>query len=143
MKTNLKDQILAERGESIGEALAAILIVALGALMLEAMTSAATRIVTRSEKAYASYLDQRNYIESYAHVTDKNVKDGEDTYESKAVSGTISLWQNSSDSMAATATIPVEASIIKNKSTGKVEAAWYRYKKDAAQQGTQTGDSGE
>ncbi len=143
MKTNLKNQILSERGESIGEALAAILIVALGALMLEAMTSAATRIVTRSEKAYASYLDQRNYIESQGHVASKNVKDGEDVYATEKVSATVSLWEDSSDSMAATATVPVEASIIRNKSTMKAEAAWYRYKKDSAQQGAQTGDSGE
>lgn len=143
MKTNLKNQILSERGESIGEALAAILIVALGALMLEAMTSAATRIVTRSEKAYASYLDQRNYIESQGHVASKNVKDGEDVYATEKVNAKVSLWKDSSDSMAATATVPVEASIIKNKSTMKTEAAWYRYKKDSAQQGAQTGGSGE
>lgn len=135
MKTRLKKRILSERGESIGEALAAILIVALGALMLETMTSAATRIVTRSEKAYASYLDQRNYIESQGRVTDKNVKDGEDIYEVETVSGAaVSLWKESSDSMAATVTIPVEASIIKNKDENKTEAVWYRYKKDAAQQ---------
>ena len=58
------EKLRSERGESIGEALAAMLIVALAALMLAGMTTAATRIVEKSEKAYNVYLDQRNYLES-------------------------------------------------------------------------------
>ena len=45
------EKLRSERGESIGEALAAMLIVALAALMLAGMTTAATRIVEKSEKA--------------------------------------------------------------------------------------------
>lgn len=67
-----KKKLRSERGETIGEALAAMLVVALGALMLAAMTSAATRIVTRSETAYSRYLDQRNAIESGGADVEKN-----------------------------------------------------------------------
>ena len=67
-----KKKLHSERGETIGEALAAMLVVALGALMLAAMTSAATRIVTRSETAYSRYLDQRNAIESGGADVEKN-----------------------------------------------------------------------
>ena len=42
------EKLRSERGESIGEALAAMLIVALAALMLAGMTTAATRIVEKS-----------------------------------------------------------------------------------------------
>ena len=43
------EKLRSERGESSGEALAAMLIVALAALMLAGMTTAATRIVEKSE----------------------------------------------------------------------------------------------
>ena len=72
------EKLRSERGESIGEALAAMLIVALAALMLAGMTTAATRIVEKSEKAYNVYLDQRNYLESGGSSSiPKNDPDGE------------------------------------------------------------------
>lgn len=143
MKARLINRIRSERGESIGEALAAMLIVALGALMLEVMTSAATKIVTRSEKAYNSYLDQRNYIESQGRVTSHNAKDGESTYETETNTVALGLRKSVSDSMAATATIPVKIWKIKNSSTGKTAAAWYQYQAGTSQQETQTDSSGE
>ncbi len=141
MKAKLIDRIRSERGESIGEALAAMLIVALGALMLEAMTSAATRIVTRSETAYMSYLDQRNLVESLGQMEGKNLKNGKDIYSTESLNATVSLWKSSSDSMAATVSIPVSAEIIKNKNTGKIVAARYQYKESSTQQGAQASGS--
>lgn len=141
MKARLIDRIRSERGESIGEALAAMLIVALGALMLEAMTSAATRIVTRSETAYMSYLDQRNLVESLGQMKGKNLKNGKDIYSTESLNATVSLWKSSSDSMAATVSIPVSAEIIKNKNTGKIVAARYQYKESSTQQGAQASGS--
>ncbi len=141
MKAKLIDRIRSERGESIGEALAAMLIVALGALMLEAMTSAATRIVTRSETAYMSYLDQRNLVESLGQMKGKNLKNGKDIYSTESLNATVSLWKSSSDSMAATVSIPVSAEIIKNKNTGKIVAARYQYKESSTQQGAQASGS--
>lgn len=143
MKARLINRIRSERGESIGEALVAMLIVALGALMLETMTSAATKIVTRSEKVYNSYLDQRNYIESQGRVTSHNAKDGESTYETEMNTVALGLWKSNSDSMAATATIPVKIWKIKNSSKGKTAAAWYQCQAGTSQQETQTGSSGE
>lgn len=141
MKARLIDRIRSERGESIGEALAAMLIVALGALMLEAMTSAATKIVTRSETAYMSYLDQRNLVESLGQMKGKNLKNGKDIYSTESLNATVSLWKSSSDSMAATVSIPVSAEIIKNKNTGKIVAARYQYKESSTQQGAQASGS--
>ncbi len=141
MKAKLIDRIRSERGESIGEALAAMLIVALGALMLETMTSAATRIVTRSETAYMSYLDQRNLVESLGQMKGKNLKNGKDIYSTESLNATVSLWKSSSDSMAATVSIPVSAEIIKNKNTGKIVAARYQYKESSTQQGAQASGS--
>ncbi len=141
MKAKLIDRIRSERGESIGEALAAMLIVALGALMLETMTSAATRIVTRSETAYMSYLDQRNLVESLGQMMGKNLKNGKDIYSTESLNATVSLWKSSSDSMAATVSIPVSAEIIKNKNTGKIVAARYQYKESSTQQGAQASGS--
>ncbi len=141
MKARLIDRIRSERGESIGEALAAMLIVALGALMLETMTSAATRIVTRSETAYMSYLDQRNLVESLGQMKGKNLKNGKDIYSTESLNATVSLWKSSSDSMAATVSIPVSAEIIKNKNTGKIVAARYQYKESSTQQGAQASGS--
>ncbi len=61
---NLFGKLHSEAGESIGEALAAMLIVAFGAIMLAGMVQAASRIVTRSEESYHAYLQDRNAIES-------------------------------------------------------------------------------
>lgn len=61
---HLFGKLHSEAGESIGEALAAMLIVAFGAIMLEGMVQAASRVVTRSEESYHAYLQERNAIES-------------------------------------------------------------------------------
>lgn len=85
-----RKKLRSERGETIGEALAAMLVVALGALMLAAMTSAATRIVTRSEAAYSRYLDQRNAIESGGADVEKNSSEA-DSNETSTKDGYISF----------------------------------------------------
>ncbi len=125
MNMDLKKKIHSERGESIGEALAAMLIVALAALMLAAMTSAATRIVTRSEEAYASYLDQRNFIESNKSDIEKNASDDAGSYKSDTQTGHVKLWGSSGDSMAAGSQMNVTMTIIKDAS-GKIETVKYK-----------------
>lgn len=87
------EKLRSERGESIGEALAAMLIVALAALMLAGMTTAATRIVEKSEKAYNVYLDQRNYLESGgASGISKNDPDGQSSIATPvSVPGTLHM----------------------------------------------------
>ncbi len=128
MNMNLKKKIHSDRGESIGEALAAMLIVALAALMLAAMTSAATRIVTRSEEAYASYLDQRNFIESNKSDIEKNATGDTSGYASDKQDGQVKLWGSSGDSMAAGSKLDVTMTIIENKS-GEIETVKYCRKK--------------
>lgn len=123
MKMNLKKKIHSERGESIGEALAAMLIVALAALMLATMTSAATRIVTRSEEAYASYLDQRNFIESNKSDIEKNASGDANSYTSDKQNGHVKLWKEG-DSMEMNSQIDVTMTIIRDAS-GKIETVKY------------------
>ena len=92
MKQNIwKKKLRSERGETIGEALAAMLVVALGALMLAAMTSSATRIVTRSETAYSQYLDQRNAIESGRTDVEKNSSADSSSYTTTKGNGKVSF----------------------------------------------------
>lgn len=123
MKMNLKKKIYSESGESIGEALAAMLIVALAALMLAAMTSAASRIVTRSEEAYASYLDQRNFIELNKSNIEKNASGDANSYTSNKQDGHVKLWKEG-DSLEMNSQIDVTMTIIKNKS-GEIETVKY------------------
>lgn len=107
------EKLRSERGESIGEALAAMLIVALAALMLAGMTTAANRIVEKSEKAYNVYLDQRNYLESGgASGISKNDPDGESSIATPVrVEGTLHMSENG---IAATVSEPVTATILKS-----------------------------
>ena len=119
------EKLRSERGESIGEALAAMLIVALAALMLVGMTTAATRIVEKSEKAYNVYLDQRNYLESGgASGIQKNDPDGESSIATPvSVPGTLHM-----SGIDATASEPVTATIL--KSGDRNVRITYRYRKE-------------
>lgn len=119
------EKLRSERGESIGEALAAMLIVALGALMLAGMTTAATRIVEKSEKAYNVYLDQRNYLESGGvSGIPKNDPDGQSSIATTVlVDGNLHM---SGTNIAAIASEPVTATIL--KSGDRTVRITYRYK---------------
>ena len=120
------EKLRSERGESIGEALAAMLIVALAALMLAGMTTAATRIVEKSEKAYNVYLDQRNYLESGGSSSiPKNDPDGQSSIATPVpVPGTLHM---SGTDIAAAAYEPVTATIL--KSGDRTVRITYRYRK--------------
>lgn len=120
------EKLRSERGESIGEALAAMLIVALAALMLAGMTTAATRIVEKSEKAYNVYLDQRNYLESGGSSSiPKNDPDGQSSIATPVpVEGTLHM---SGTGIEATASETVTVTIL--KSGDRNERITYRYRK--------------
>lgn len=117
------EKLRSERGESIGEALAAMLIVALAALMLAGMTTAAIRIVEKSEKAYNVYLDQRNYLESGgASSIPKNDPDGQSSIATPVpVKGTLHM-----SGTGIIASEPVTATIL--KSGDRNVRITYRYK---------------
>lgn len=121
------EKLRSERGESIGEALAAMLIVALAALMLAGMTTAATRIVEKSEKAYNVYLDQRNYLESGGSSSiPKNDPDGQSSIATPvSVDGTLHM---SVDGIATIASEPVTVTIL--KSGDRNVRITYRYRKE-------------
>ena len=121
------EKLRSERGESIGEALAAMLIVALAALMLAGMTTAATRSVEKSDKAYNVYLDQRNYLESGgASEIPKNDPDGQSSIATPVpVPGTLHMSGNGIDE---TASELVTATIL--KSGDRNVRITYRYRKE-------------
>lgn len=50
-------------GETIGEVLAATVVVSLGAILLATMVSSSRNIITRSGEAYKDYMDRRNEFE--------------------------------------------------------------------------------
>ena len=83
---DFRKKIQSEQGESLGEALAAMLVVALGALMLQTMTSAATKIVSKSEDSYHQFLQSKNDIESRKALEAKGGID-------KLPGGTVTLSQ--------------------------------------------------
>ena len=102
-----------------------MLIVALAALMLAGMTTAATRIVEKSEKAYNVYLDQRNYLESGGvSGIPKNDPDGQSSIATTVlVDGNLHM---SGTNIAAIASEPVTATIL--KSGDRNVRITYRYK---------------
>lgn len=130
MKQNIwKKKLRSERGETIGEALAAMLVVALGALMLAAMTSAATRIVTRSETAYSQYLDQRNAVESGRTDVEKNSSADSSSYTTTKASGSISFTSDDDAAvnvkLKATFNRKVNYTAVKNSDGKNILVTWH------------------
>ena len=58
----MRKKLKSQRGESIGEVLAALLISALGLVLLAAMITSATRMIDRSKTALESYTNQENLL---------------------------------------------------------------------------------
>lgn len=58
------NKLKSEKGESIGEVLVAMLIVALGSVMFASMVTASGRLLTHSKQAYNSYIENHNQLES-------------------------------------------------------------------------------
>ncbi|MGN0361252.1 MAG: hypothetical protein ACI4ET_00230 [Bilifractor sp.] len=59
-------RLSSESGESLTETLVAVLIVALASVLLVTMVLAARRVITRSGKAYSSYISEHNALEEIA-----------------------------------------------------------------------------
>lgn len=70
-------KLSSESGESIGEVLAATIVVALGSILLATMVSSSKNIITKSEKAYDKYIAQRNYLETRGGIRDDSVDAGD------------------------------------------------------------------
>lgn len=84
---HLKKKLKSKSGESIAEVLITALVVALGALLLVVMVVASRNIIQKSEKAYNTYLNERNTMEAQDdadHTTDNQPAD--DSKEYKLVS---------------------------------------------------------
>jgi Tfp pilus assembly protein PilV len=87
-------------GESIAEVLAAMLVIALGIVMLVSMVTSSSNMIRKSENSYAEYMDQYNALEvqaspsassdpkpETADITMKNTS-GSDSY-----TGSITVWK--------------------------------------------------
>lgn len=90
-------KLKSKNGESIGEVLAAMVIISLAAIMLASMIAASMRIITRSVKGYDLYVAQVNALNTEGTVKsagEKTYKDDELGYQTETgknvtVKGTI------------------------------------------------------
>ncbi|MDD6451383.1 MAG: hypothetical protein PUF56_05555, partial [Lachnospiraceae bacterium] len=61
----LLSKLRSEHGESLGEVLVAVLVVALGSLLFASMLTASIRIVSKGEKTYHQNMNVKNQLEAY------------------------------------------------------------------------------
>jgi Tfp pilus assembly protein PilV len=87
-------------GESIAEVLAAMLVIALGIVMLVSMVSSSGNMIRRSEQSYAENMDQFNALEvqaSPAAAADPKPETAEismkSTSGSDSYTGSITVWK--------------------------------------------------
>ena len=79
-------KLKSKNGESIGEVLAAMVIISLAAIMLASMIAASMRIITRSVKGYDLYVAQVNALNTEGTVKsagEKTYKDDELGYQTE------------------------------------------------------------
>lgn len=62
--SRIQAKLRSSSGESISEVLVAMLVIALGIVMLVSMISASGNMIRRSEKVYADYMEQFNAMEA-------------------------------------------------------------------------------
>lgn len=65
MIRNFYSKLKSNQGESLGEVLVAVLIVALGSLLFASMVTASIRIVDKGKAAYGKNMNLKNQIESF------------------------------------------------------------------------------
>lgn len=63
-------KLSSKAGESIGEVLASVIVVALGSILLVTMVTSSKNIITKSEETYHRYIAQRNYLETRGGIHD-------------------------------------------------------------------------
>ncbi len=66
----LVNRLSSHRGETISEVLVASLVISLGMLLVATMISASFRILSREEKSYREYIEQKNIFETYSESKD-------------------------------------------------------------------------
>lgn len=62
---HLLSKLRSERGESLGEVLVAVLVVALGSLLFASMLTASIRIISKGKKTYHQNMNVKNQLEAY------------------------------------------------------------------------------
>jgi competence protein ComGC len=89
MIRKLNSKLKSRQGESLGEVLVAILIVALGSLLFASMVTASIRIVNKGKAAYSKNMNLKNQIESF--VTNEGGSDSSTESEVKQGTGKIKI----------------------------------------------------
>ncbi len=70
MRNRIYTKLKSRSGESLAETLVAVLVIALGSVMLASMVGAATKIATKSENTAARFYDASNRLEEYIPGSD-------------------------------------------------------------------------
>lgn len=98
--SRIRNKLHSSSGESISEVLVAMLVIALGIVMLVSMISASGNIIRRSEQAYADYIKRFNAMEAQDPLKGSEQQlpitmTGENTdpdKDSNTYHGTIRVW---------------------------------------------------
>lgn len=109
MLYSIKKKISSKKGESIAEVLIAMLIVALGAILLASMVIGSRNLITKSEEAYTEQMTEKNVLEdmsgnsssgnvSIQLVTKNIMSDGTDCSLSSNFSERVKYYSSSNDS---------------------------------------------
>lgn len=88
MIRNLCSKLKSRKGESLGEVLVAVLIVALGSLLFASMVTASIRIVNKGKAAYSKNMNLKNQIESFVTGNDSTASSSGSTNTSDVSQGT-------------------------------------------------------
>lgn len=133
---HLLSKLRSEHGESLGEVLVAVLVVALGSLLFASMLTASIRIVSKGKKTYHQNMNVKNQLETYqkdsSGTSTSNVQTGTGQV---SVSGTLHGIDSTTPADSETSTedtnqqIPLQSDNTVNVTTvtSKSDGKTYRY----------------
>ncbi|MGO5291348.1 hypothetical protein ACTQ1N_04080 [Porcincola sp. LCP21S3_C12] len=120
-------KLKSKNGESIGEVLAAMVIISLAAIMLASMIAASMRIITRSVKGYDLYVAQVNALNTEGRVKsagEKEYPDDELGYQRETGKNVIVVWKVGSEGQTVRLSVPV--TIYEIRKSGSTELWRYQ-----------------
>lgn len=92
------EKLKSSSGESIAEVLAAMLVIALGIVMLVSMVSSSSSMIQKSEQSYADYMSEFNAAETQSgsggqkKTVSLTVKGTGADADQNSYSGSMSVW---------------------------------------------------
>lgn len=135
---HLLSKLRSEHGESLGEVLVAVLVVALGSLLFASMLTASIRIVSKGKKTYHQNMNVKNQLEAYQKDSSGTSSTGstspvETGTGQVTVSGTLHGIDSTTPADSETSTedtnqqIPLQSNNTVNVTTVKSDGKTYRY----------------